>query len=450
MKEKTVFFCSSCGGESVKWHGQCPHCGEWNTLVEEKVVTENKHGRSSKLRPSVLPQPITKVNSGSNLRYQLGMSELDNVLGGGLVAGSSLLLGGEPGIGKSTLLLQIANAMSNYGNTLYISGEESLQQIKLRAERLDADSPNLLLLSETNIDYALEAARQQDIALMIIDSIQAVYTPEISSAPGSVSQVRQAAAACLEIAREKGCAVILVGHVTKEGMLAGPRVLEHMVDTVLYFEGERHSSFRLLRAVKNRFGSTNEIGIFEMTAQGLMPLSQPSIYFLGQRRHNLPGSVVTCVMQGSRPMLLEVQALVAASSFGNPRRLAGGIDYNRLLMIVAVLERKLGLPLTNRDIYINIAGGLKIDDTAADLAIAAAIVSSLKDIAVEEGVMVIGEMGLLGEIRFIGSCERRLKESGSFGFSIALVPAGCCQSTGDIKLLAIDDLPDALKTIGLL
>ncbi len=450
MKEKTVFFCSSCGGESVKWHGQCPHCGEWNTLVEEKVVTENKHGRSNKLRPSVLPQPIAQVSSSSNLRYQLGMSELDNVLGGGLVAGSSLLLGGEPGIGKSTLLLQIANAMGCYGNTLYISGEESLQQIKLRAERLGVDTAQLLLLSETNIDYALEAARQQDIALMIIDSIQAVYTPEISSAPGSVSQVRQAAAACLEIAREQGCAVILVGHVTKEGMLAGPRVLEHMVDTVLYFEGERHSSFRLLRAVKNRFGSTNEIGIFEMTAQGLMPLSQPSLYFLGQRRHNLPGSIVTCVMQGSRPMLLEVQALVAASSFGNPRRLAGGIDYNRLLMIVAVLERKLGLPLANRDIYINIAGGLKIDDTAADLAIAAAIVSSLKDVAVEEGLIIIGEMGLLGEIRFIGSCERRLKEAGSFGFTMTLLPAGCCKSTGDIKVLAVDDLTDALKTIGLL
>ncbi len=450
MKEKTVFFCNSCGGESVKWHGQCPHCGEWNTLVEEKVVTERKNGRSTILRPTVLPQPIAEVSSGNSQRYQLGMSELDNVLGGGLVAGSSLLMGGEPGIGKSTLLSQIANAMSKYGKTLYISGEESLQQIKLRAERLGAISPQILLLSETNINYALESARQQDIALTIIDSIQAVYTPEISSAPGSVSQVRQAAAACLEMAREKECAVILVGHVTKEGMLAGPRVLEHMVDTVLYFEGERHSSFRLLRAVKNRFGSTNEIGIFEMAAQGLLPLSQPSLYFLGQRRHNLPGSIVTCVMQGSRPMLLEVQALVAASSFGNPRRLAGGIDYNRLLMIVAVLERKLGLPLANRDIYINIAGGLKIEDTAADLAIAAAIVSSLKDIAIEEGLIIIGEMGLLGEIRFVGNCERRLKEANSFGFNKALLPAGCCKISDEIKVLAIDDLPDALKTIGLL
>jgi len=450
VKEKTVFFCNSCGGESVKWHGQCPHCGEWNTLVEEKVVTERKNGRSTILRPTVLPQPIAEVSSGNSQRYQLGMSELDNVLGGGLVAGSSLLMGGEPGIGKSTLLSQIANAMSKYGKTLYISGEESLQQIKLRAERLGAISPQILLLSETNINYALESARQQDIALTIIDSIQAVYTPEISSAPGSVSQVRQAAAACLEMAREKECAVILVGHVTKEGMLAGPRVLEHMVDTVLYFEGERHSSFRLLRAVKNRFGSTNEIGIFEMAAQGLLPLSQPSLYFLGQRRHNLPGSIVTCVMQGSRPMLLEVQALVAASSFGNPRRLAGGIDYNRLLMIVAVLERKLGLPLANRDIYINIAGGLKIEDTAADLAIAAAIVSSLKDIAIEEGLIIIGEMGLLGEIRFVGNCERRLKEANSFGFNKALLPAGCCKISDEIKVLAIDDLPDALKTIGLL
>ncbi|MGI5892307.1 MAG: DNA repair protein RadA [Bacillota bacterium] len=455
MKEKTIFVCNSCGATSVKWYGKCPSCNDWNTLVEERIVVEKS--AQGKIRKEIaLAKPINQVESLANPRYLLGMTELDSVLGGGLMPGSSVLLGGEPGIGKSTILLQAAKLMAqNHGQVLYITGEESMQQVHLRAQRLDALDNNLLLLAETNLLLALEEARRHEIKLLIVDSVQALFIEHLSSAPGSVSQVRAVAAYCLEYAREKQVSVILVGHVTKEGMLAGPRVLEHMVDTVLYFEGERYNSLRLLRAVKNRFGSTNEIGVFEMGEKGLLAFSDPSLFFLNQRPKNVPGSVVTCLMQGSRPMLLEVQALVCPSSFGNPRRLASGFDYNRLLLIIAVLEKRLGLSLGTKDVYLNIAGGLKVEDRAADLAIAAAIASSLKEVALADNLCLLGELGLLGEIRSISQVTRRAKEAQAFGFNNVFIPQSASKELQDAKDLknlntvVFYDLPQALVLLNL-
>ncbi len=374
------------------------------------------------------PQPVTKVPVEEHNRMSTGLSELDGVLGGGLVPGSLVLLGGAPGIGKSTLLLQAAQAVAAGGaGVLYCSGEESAAQVGMRAKRLGVTADRLLLLSETNLEHILAQARQCDIRLLVVDSIQSVYLPDLTPAPGSVSQVRQCGSLLLEYAKESGVTVLLVGHVTKEGALAGPRVLEHMVDAVLYFEGAHYDSFRLLRAAKNRFGSTNEIGIFEMAEQGLAPLADPSGVFLAQRTEGVAGSVVTCAMQGTRPVLLEVQALVAPTSFGNPRRLSAGVDYSRLLIIIAVLEKKLGLHLGSQDIYVNIAGGMKVDDPAADLGVALAIVSAYRDRPLEARLFAMGEVGLTGEIRHIGQTARRLKEGLKYGFEQAIVPKGSAQ-----------------------
>ncbi len=450
-KERSLFFCSDCGGETAKWQGRCPHCGNWNTMVEEKVVKAKVGSRPQRLNNNKA-LPITQVEASSYQRFSLANNELNNVLGGGLMPGSSLLLAGEPGIGKSTLLLQIAHSLQNQGPILYISGEESAEQIQLRAKRLETLADNIYLLAETNINLALEQAKELKPKLMIIDSIQAVYDDNIQSAAGSISQVRAVTAACLEIARLNNCAVILIGHVTKDGQLAGPKVLEHMVDTVLYFEGDRHNAFRLLRAIKNRFGATNEIGIFEMNSKGLQPLEQPSAYFLAEYQQSLPGSALTCIIQGSRPLLLEVQALVAPSGYGNARRLAAGYDYQRLLMLLAVLERKLALPLANRDVYLNIAGGLKVEDTALDLAAAAAIVSSLKEQPLESGLLIFGEVGLLGELRSVAQSDRRLKEAASLGFKTALSPKEQGKKSAlesDIKKLSAPNLPQALAILGL-
>ena len=434
IKEKTVFFCASCGGESIRWQGRCPQCGEWNTLVEERLV--KKSGSPAKLsRPPVQATPLSEFSGALNERLLSGLGELDTVLGGGLTAGSSLLLAGEPGIGKSTLLLQLAYGLAGAGPILYISGEESLEQIQSRAARLHTVADNILLLAENEISRALAEAQRLRPALLIIDSVQALYDDELSGAGGSVAQVRAVAAACLAAARQLGCAVVLVGHVNKEGQIAGPRLLEHMVDTVLYFEGDRHQALRLLRAVKNRFGATNEVGVFEMSGRGLLPLDQPSAYFLSGRETIRPGSAAACVMQGNRPLLLEVQALVAPSGFGNARRLAAGYDYQRLLMLLAVLERRFGLPLASRDVYVNIAGGLHVEDTAIDLAVAAAVVSSLKEQPLEEGLLIIGELGLLGELRAIGQMARRLREGAAFGFKAALIPR-------QAALRAPEDKPD--------
>ena len=456
MALRNIFICRECGAKQGKWFGRCPACGAWDALDEEIG--------DSKAKPVVTktnpPRPITEIELKGGQHLPLGLCELDAVLGGGLTPGSSLLLGGEPGIGKSTLLLQAARLVAQkYGAVLYISGEESARQIRLSAERLGALDPKMLLLAETNIESALANAENQSFKLVIVDSVQAVYSSRLESAPGSVSQVRAVAAACLEYSRKSGAALILVGHVTKEGLLAGPRVLEHMVDTVLYFEGDRYTSLRLLRAVKNRFGSTNELGIFEMSGNGLLPFTDPSGFFLSQRPLAVPGSVVTCVMQGTRSLLLEVQALVAPTSFGNPRRLASGIDYNRLLLIVAVLERKLGLPLGAQDIYLNIAGGLRAEDPALDLAAAAAIASSFYEKPVEEGVVACGEVGLLGEVRAIGQNQRRRREAANFGFKQILLPEinrpkkgeeEESAAPGQIKPVYVADLEQALKLLGLI
>jgi len=448
-KSKTMFFCQECGGESVRWMGKCPHCGAWNSLVEEKIHEESPAAKPGRVSlPAAKAQPITRVAAEKNRRWLLGLPELDQVLGGGLVPGSSVLLGGEPGIGKSTLLLQAAQAMSAHGKVLYISGEESAEQIRLRAERLQALSEQVYLLAQTDIDAALSEVESIRPSLLIIDSVQAVFSGQIQSAPGSVSQVRAVAAAAIAQARELGCAVMLIGHVTKEGMLAGPRVLEHMVDTVLYFEGERYNAFRLLRAVKNRFGSTNEVGVFQMTERGLSPLLSPSAYFLSQREGGSPGSAVCCLMQGARPLLMEIQALTAKSGFGNPRRLAAGYDYNRLMIILAVLERKLGLSLGDKDVYVNVAGGMRVDDPAADLAVAAAIVSSALDRPIEDKVLLLGEIGLLGELRHVSQSARRLKEALSFGFKLAVCPEQEEVPAG-LRRLVAKDVAQALSLLGL-
>lgn len=449
-KTKTIFVCNECGASSVRWMGRCPACGEWNTLVEEKTAVEaspkDKRGpaRGGKI------QPITHIEEEKLPRMVLDMEEFDNVLGGGLVPGSSVLLGGEPGIGKSTLLMQTAAAAAKkYGKVLYITGEESAAQVKLRATRLDAADENVFLISETNLNAALDAAEKEDFKLVILDSVQAVFCENTESAAGSVSQVRAAAAAMIEFARRSNAAVILVGHVTKEGMLAGPRVLEHMVDAVLYFEGERSTSFRILRAVKNRFGSTNEIAVFEMAEKGLLPLSEPSGFFLSHRPIDAPGSAVTCVMQGTRPVLLEVQALTSPTSFGNPRRLAAGYDYNRLLIIIAVLERKLHLPLSSQDVYINMAGGMRVDDPACDLAVAAAIASSVKGMPIEKEIVIMGELGLLGEIRGISQDSRRIKEAARFGFTKPMLPMSNQKNLKENFPLAVADIEKALFYLGL-
>lgn len=451
-KKRTAFFCNSCGAESARWYGRCPVCGEWNTLVEETIVEEKSSaGKQTVKKTSARPAPLNGEGGGPPMRVQLGIPELDAVLGGGLVHGSSVLLGGEPGIGKSTLLLQAASAMAKAsGSVLYITGEESLEQIRMRAQRLGVLSDKVFILAENNLDNALEQAAQMDIRLLIVDSVQAVYLPDISSAPGSVSQVRAVAAACLQAARNHDLSLILVGHVTKEGTLAGPRVLEHMVDTVLYFEGERYTAFRLLRAVKNRFGSTNELGVFEMGEHGLSSLANPSLLFLGEKKQGAAGSSVTCIMQGSRPLLLEIQALVAPTAFGNPRRLAVGFDYNRLLIIIAILERKLGLSLGNQDVYINIAGGLRVDDPAADLAVATAICSALKGLPLPDKLVLFGELGLLGEIRTTGQLNRRAKEAASFGFNEIVCPKFKTEKNPSIKFIFADDLPHALKILNLI
>jgi DNA repair protein RadA/Sms len=452
-KAKTVFFCNECGGESVRWSGKCPHCGSWNTLVEQKVEeAASAAGRAA--RPAARPRPISEITADKQSRFLLGLSELDTVLGGGLMPGSSVLLGGEPGIGKSTLLLQAAAAMTTYGRVLYVSAEEASEQIKLRFERLCGKesaiaADQLFLLAQTDIEAALAAAAEIQPQLLILDSVQALFSPALESAAGSVSQVRAVTAAAIDFARRENAAVMLIGHVNKEGMLAGPRVLEHMVDTVLYFEGERYNALRLLRAVKNRFGSTNEIGVFEMNEQGLCPVSA-SAYFLGQRHEEAPGSAVTCVLQGSRPLLIEVQALVSPSSFGNARRLAAGYDYNRLLLIIAVLERKYNLRLGDKDIYLNIAGGLRLDDPAADLAAAAAIVSSASDRPLDKDALLLGEVGLLGELRSVSQEARRLREAAAFGFKSAVCPEGKLKEAVDLRRIATDDLGMALKTLGLL
>jgi DNA repair protein RadA/Sms len=424
-KTRTKFVCQQCGYDSPKWLGRCPDCEQWNTFSEEVVARSTQsaasRGTAALYNP---PKPISEVVVGAHPRRSTGIGEFDRVLGGGIVPGSVVLIGGDPGIGKSTLLTQVASLLSNDGkSTLYISGEESPEQIKLRANRLGVGTERLYLASETNIEQAEACIRQIRPDAIVIDSIQTMHDPSLESAPATVSQVRSCTGVLVRVAKESAVPVFIVGHVTKEGAIAGPRVLEHMVDTVLHFEGDRHQSYRILRSVKNRFGSTDELGIFEMQETGLTEVSNPSEILLSERPTHGPGSAVASTVEGTRPLLVEVQALVAPSYFTAPRRMATGVDYNRSLMIMAVLEKRVGIRLAQQDVYVNVAGGVKIAEPALDLAIAAAIASNQREVAIEPNTVVIGEIGLAGEVRSVSQIEKRVKEAARLGFERAIVPA---------------------------
>lgn len=424
---ETRFVCQSCGHETIKWMGRCPECGEWNSLTEEISRRTPSTHRSGTGRREAASQgvllPITEVDAHRHPRLHTGIGEFDRVLGGGVVPGSVVLVGGDPGIGKSTLLLQVADRISTkHGSVLYASGEESAQQIKLRAERLSVSSERLLLVAENDVGVIEEHVRAAQPRCLVVDSIQTMYVPDVESAPGTVSQVRESAARLLRLGKSTHMPVFLVGHVTKEGNLAGPRVLEHMVDTVLYFEGDRHQTYKILRAVKNRFGSTDELGIFEMRETGLAEVPNPSEVFLAERPVQVPGSVVVPAMEGTRPLLVEVQALVAPAYFGTPRRVATGCDYNRMSLVVAVLEKRLGMALGTRDVFLSVAGGVRITEPAADLGMAVAIASSFRDVPVDGRTAFVGEVGLAGEVRAVQQLDRRLNEAARLGFSRCLVP----------------------------
>ena len=419
-RTKTVFVCQQCGAQSLKWVGRCPDCGEWNSMVE--TVESRESSPPLSILTSAKPQRLADVPSKGFQRMDVAMEEFGRVLGGGIVPGSLVLIAGDPGIGKSTLLLQVAGLVSrNTGRVLYVSGEESAAQIKNRAERLGIAADNLYLLTETDVDAIVDQIHQLQPQLVIVDSIQAVHSAELDSSAGSISQVRQSAARLTEVAKGRGVPVFLVGHVTKEGSIAGPRVLEHMVDAVLYLEGERFHAYRLLRSVKNRFGSTDEVGVFEMSGQGVMEVTNPSEAFLSERSEGA-GSAVAVTLEGTRPLLVEIQALTSTTSFGLPRRTANGIDFNRLLLLVAVLSKRVGLRLHDQDVFVNVVGGLKINEPAADLSVAAAIASSFRDIPVPPDLAIVGEIGLSGELRSVSQATKRLNEAAKLGFQRCLLP----------------------------
>lgn len=445
--KKSIFFCQNCGHEETKWLGQCPMCKEWNTFVEEKVTTVKAAVGKAAREAEVVA--LTSVSTDKDERTRVGIEELDRVLGGGIVPGSLVLVGGDPGIGKSTLLLQVCQRLTIAGKTvLYISGEESLKQIKLRANRMGEFSEKLLLLCETNLEIIRPVIEKQRPEMVVIDSIQTMYSEEVSSAPGSVSQVREATNALMQLAKGLNIPIFIVGHVTKEGTVAGPRVLEHMVDTVLYFEGDRHASYRILRGVKNRFGSTNEIGVFEMRDTGLSEVANPSEYMLSGKPENASGSVVACSMEGTRPILMEIQALVCQSNFGMPRRTAAGTDYNRVNLLLAVLEKRLGFHLSNYDAYVNIAGGIKMNEPAIDLGIVMAVISSYKNKPLTEDMMVFGEVGLSGEIRAVTMPEQRVQEAAKLGFKTCVLPMASRTRVGKvngIEIIGVASVNDLMK-----
>jgi DNA repair protein RadA/Sms len=449
-KAKTVFFCGSCGYESSKWMGRCPGCGEWNTFIEEKTPPPgaDRGWDAFEQRPAQL---LREIPAEEGRRVSSGMTELDRVLGGGIIPASLVLCGGDPGIGKSTLLLQMAGHLSAAGHrALYVTAEESAAQIRMRAARLNVNGDALYILAQTRLEAILDQIARIRPAAVVVDSIQTVYSGQSPSAPGSVSQVRECAMELLQTAKSSGAAIFLVGHVTKEGTLAGPRVLEHMVDTVLYFEGERQHAFRILRAAKNRFGSTNEIGIFEMESGGMTQVVNPSEIFLSGERADVPGSVATCTMEGARPVLVEVQALISPTAFGTPRRMTTGMDYNRAVMLLAVLEKKAGLSLQNQDVYVNVAGGLRIVETAADLALIASAASGARNRPVPPDTAVIGEVGLTGEVRAVSNMEKRLTECHKLGFTRVVGPRAARRALSvpqGLEYVAVRTVQDALKAL---
>lgn len=447
--KKNVYFCQNCGHEENKWLGQCPMCKEWNTFVEEPVSFAKSV--SAKQIKDVEVVPLKHVETDQEERIKTKIEELDRVLGGGIVPGSLLLVGGDPGIGKSTLLLQVCQRLcEDKHQVLYISGEESLKQIKLRANRMGEFTEDLLLLCETNLEIVKEVIKKRKPEVVVIDSIQTMYSEEVASAPGSVSQVRESTNVFMQLAKGLGISIFIVGHVTKEGTVAGPRVLEHMVDTVLYFEGDRHASYRILRGVKNRFGSTNEIGVFEMRQNGLVEVENPSEFMLNGKPENASGSVVACSMEGTRPILIEIQALVCSSNFGMPRRTAAGTDYNRVNLLMAVLEKRVGLHLSNYDAYVNIAGGIKMNEPAVDLGIVMAVVSSYKNQPIDEKTIVFGEVGLSGEVRAVNMPEQRVAEAKKLGFTTCIMPEvsrEIVKNVKGIRIVGVKTINEALQML---
>ena len=452
--KKTAFFCQNCGYESAKWMGQCPACREWNTFVEEPTASKTSAGNQgigSHSAAGRKPVHLTEISTGKEERIPTGIGELDRVLGGGIVAGSLVLVGGDPGIGKSTLLLQMCYNLSAEGkDVLYISGEESLKQIKLRADRIGKCSGTLKLLCETSLDNIEDILTRNKPEIVIIDSIQTMYKEDVAAAPGSVSQVRETTSILMQLAKGLNITIFIVGHVTKEGTVAGPRMLEHMVDTVLYFEGDRYASYRILRGVKNRFGSTNEIGVFEMQQSGLSEVENPSEYMLNGRPENASGSVVVCLLEGTRPIMVEIQALVCDSNFGMARRTAAGTDYNRVNLLMAVLEKRAGIHMSGSDAYVNVAGGIKVSEPALDLGIVMALVSSFKNRAIDEKTVIFGEVGLAGEVRAVSQAQQRVNEAVKLGFKTCILPGVCLKNikkNDKIEIIGVNNVQEAIKLI---
>ena len=448
-KAKTIYICNQCGYESAKWYGCCPSCGEWNTMEEDyRTPQDQKASRTS--AKSLTAQTINEISAADEIRFKTGMAELDRVLGGGIVKGSLVLLSGDPGIGKSTILLQICEFLGKNIRILYVSGEESARQIKLRAKRLNVSTDNLYVMCQTDAERIIEYIKTDMPDLVIVDSIQTMNVTEINSSPGSVTQVRESTNLFMHCAKDLGIPTIIVGHVNKDGNIAGPKVLEHIVDCVLYFEGERHLSYRILRAVKNRYGSTNEIGVFEMLDKGLVEVQNPSLMLISGKPKNTAGTCIACVMEGSRPILAEVQGLVSATNYGNGRRMSTGFDYNRMSMLLAVLEKRSGYFFGNCDAYINVVGGLRLDEPATDLSVAIALISSLKDTPVRDDTLVIGEIGLGGELRTVSYCEQRIKEAERLGFKRCIIPRHNLKTLsdgfkGDIEIVGARNVNEAFE-----
>lgn len=452
-KIKSVFVCSECGYESPKWYGKCPGCSQWNTMNEEIKEPEKAQTAAVKRRVSSSSRPVSvnEISTAEEHRYKTGYSELDRVLGGGIVKGSLILLGGDPGIGKSTILMQICSSLDSSIKILYISGEESARQIKLRANRLGVDNPNLFIMTETDIELAAENIRELKPDLVMVDSIQTMNFTELSSSPGSVTQVRECTTVLMRTAKNLEIPILIVGHVNKEGSIAGPKVLEHIVDAVLYFEGDKQLSYRILRAVKNRFGSTNEIGVFQMTDKGLVQVENPSQMLLSERPKNVSGTCVACAMEGSRPILAEIQGLATSSGYGNPRRMSTGFDYSRMSLLMAVLEKRAGYYFSGADAYINVVGGLRLDEPAVDLAVAMALVSSLRDIPVSETAVAFGEIGLAGEIRSVSHAQARVNEAIRLGFKTIVVPyynlKGIKNDNEEVKIIGVKSVREAFSAL---
>ena len=448
---KTVFVCNECGYESSKWLGKCPACNSWNTFFEQKIDTVVENG-VKKIKERQEPKKLNSYEGKEAVRINTGIDELDRVLGGGLVKGSLVLLGGEPGIGKSTLILQICDKIKTDGKVLYVSGEESAEQIKLRADRLEINKDNLLFLGETDIDIIENEIIELNPKLVIIDSIQTMYSNEITSTAGSISQVREITARIMKLCKANAITTIIIGHVTKEGNIAGPRVLEHMVDTVLYLEGERYFSYRILRGVKNRFGSTNEIGMFEMQNEGMVEITNPSSILISEKDEEHAGSIIVASLEGTRPLLIELQSLTTQSIFSMPRRTANGIDYNRLTLLMAVLEKKAGLMLGNQDVYLNVVSGIRINEPATDLGVILSTASSFKNIPIERDIVAIGEVGLTGEVRSVNFIDKRIKEAEKLGFKKCIIPENNKKLLKDnykLDIIGVKNINDAIKAVGL-